>query len=100
MLPLSTSNSAALPKIDNQNKVNVKGMIRVPSTNWRMVRPREMRAKNKPTHGADATHQAQEHSVQPVTQSARAWPGWSGLSVGKGRSKAKVLSVIAVKRLM
>ena len=36
----------------------------VPATNWRIVRPREMRARNSPTNEAQAIHQAQKNSVQ------------------------------------
>ena len=39
-------------------------MIIVPATNWRIVRPREMRARKRPTNEAQATHQAQKKSVQ------------------------------------
>ena len=38
-------------------------MIIVPATNWRMVRPREIRARNSPTNEAQATHHAQKNSV-------------------------------------
>ena len=39
-------------------------MTSVPATNCRMVRPREIRARNSPTNEAHATHQAQKNSVQ------------------------------------
>lgn len=51
-----------------------------------MVRPREMRARNRPTNGDHATHQAQKNSVQLFIHST-------------GRSKAKLLSVMPIKRL-
>ena len=35
------------------------GTRSTPVTNWRMVRPREMRAMNMPTKGVHDTHQAQ-----------------------------------------
>lgn len=78
--------SALLPKIDSHSRVNTNGMISVPTTNWRMVRPREMRARNRPTNGDHATHQAQKNSVQLFIHST-------------GRSKAKLLSVMPIKRL-
>ena len=61
-------------------------MISVPATNWRMVRPREMRARNSPTNDAQAIHQAQKKSVQALSHSS-------------GRSKANVSSVSAGKEL-
>ena len=36
-----------------------EGISSTPSTNWRMVRPREILAVNTPTKGAQLTHQAQ-----------------------------------------
>ena len=44
-------------------------MTIVPATNWRMVRPREMRARNSPTKAAQAIHQAQKNNVQPLSHS-------------------------------
>ena len=44
-------------------------MIIVPATNCRIVRPREMRARNRPTKAAQAIHQAQKKSVQKLIQS-------------------------------
>ena len=48
-------------------------MMSVPATNWRMVRPREMRARNRPTKDAQAIHQAQKNSVHQLIH----WTGWS-----------------------
>ncbi|MCY1368190.1 hypothetical protein D9M69_551570 [compost metagenome] len=67
-------------------RVKVNGITRVPTTNSRRVRPREIRARNRPTKGAQATHQAQKNRVQPFSQST-------------GRSKAKVFRVIPAKPL-
>ena len=50
-----------------------------------MVRPREMRARNRPTNGDQATHHAQKKSVQLFIHST-------------GRSKAKLFSVMPIKR--
>lgn len=80
------SYSALLPNTDSHSRVKVKGIIRVPITNWRMVRPREMRAVNRPTNGDRATHHAQKKSVQLFIHST-------------GRSKAKLFSVMPIKRL-
>ena len=44
-------------------------MIIVPATNWRIVRPREIRARKSPTKAAQAIHQAQKNSVQKLIQS-------------------------------
>ena len=41
------------------------GTSSTPTTNWRMVRPREMRAMNMPTKGDQEIHQAQYSTVQP-----------------------------------
>ncbi len=65
--------------------MNANGTTSTPVTNWRMVRPREMRARNRPTNGAQAIHQAQKNRVQLFSQSS-------------GRSKAKVSSAIDGKR--
>ena len=56
--------SALFPNIDNHVSVKNKGIMSVPLTNSRMVRPREIRAKNKPTNGDQATHHAQKNNVQ------------------------------------
>ncbi len=45
--------SALFPKIDNHVSVKNRGIMRVPLTNSQMVRPREIRAKNKPTNGGN-----------------------------------------------
>lgn len=50
--------------MDNHNSVKTKGIIKVPMTNCRIVRPLEIRAKKSPTKGDHATHQAQKNSVQ------------------------------------
>jgi hypothetical protein len=60
-------------------------MIIVPATNCRMVRPREMRARNSPTKADQAIHQAQKNSVQnpiqsPVSENAKVCMLMSGNS--------------------
>ena len=55
---------AALPKIETHSRMKAKGISRTPITNWRSVRPREMRARKRLTNGAQAIHQAQKNSVQ------------------------------------
>ena len=77
--------SALLPNTDSHSRVKVNGIISVPITNWRMVRPREIRARNRPTNGDHATHHAQKNSVQLFIHST-------------GRSKAKLFSVMPIKR--
>ena len=47
------------PTTANQKKPNPVGAATTPMMNSRMVRPREMRATNMPTNGAQETHQAQ-----------------------------------------
>jgi hypothetical protein len=39
------------------------GMMSVPATNCRIVRPREIRARNRPTKDAHAIHHAQKNSL-------------------------------------
>ena len=50
---------AAPPKIANQSRLTTLGMRMTPATNWRIVRPRLMRAMNMPTNGVQEIHQAQ-----------------------------------------
>jgi hypothetical protein len=50
---------AVPPTIANQTKHMIAGTIIAPSTYSRIVRPLEMRARNTPTNGAKAIHQAQ-----------------------------------------
>ena len=47
------------PKIANHSSEMTDGTSRTPVTNWRIVRPREMRAMKRPTNGDHDTHQAQ-----------------------------------------
>ena len=63
-----------LPKMENQAKMKPSGMNITPKTNSRKVRPREMRAMNSPTNGAQATHQAQKKMVQVDFQVAPCAP--------------------------
>ena len=51
--------SAVPPNTENHTKAARVGTSTVPSTNSRMVRPREMRAMNRPTNGDQLSHQAQ-----------------------------------------
>ena len=43
----------------NQSRLTALGTRSTPETNWRMVRPRLMRAMNMPTNGVQEIHQAQ-----------------------------------------
>jgi hypothetical protein len=47
------------PKIANHSVETMEGTSSTPTTNWRTVRPREMRAMKGPTNGVQDTHQAQ-----------------------------------------
>ena len=49
----------ASPKIVNHTRLAAVGASRTPRTNSRIVRPREMRAMNMPTNGAQLVHQPQ-----------------------------------------
>ena len=50
---------AAPPKMQNHTRLTRLGTSSTPVTNWRIVRPREMRAMNMPTNGVQESHQAQ-----------------------------------------
>ncbi len=50
---------ALLPKAVIHSRLKAVGTSSTPVTNWRMVRPREMRAMNMPTKGDQEIHQAQ-----------------------------------------
>ena len=50
---------AVPPKTANQSRLTRLGTRSTPATNWRIVRPREMRAMNMPTNGVHEIHQAQ-----------------------------------------
>lgn len=50
---------AVSPNTVIQNSVKPAGTSSTPLTNSRMVRPREMRAMNRPTKGDHAIHQPQ-----------------------------------------
>lgn len=57
--PLVSSFSFKLTAVPPAQAKHIKdGTIIVPSTNSQIVRPREIRARNKPTKGATAIHQA------------------------------------------
>ncbi|GEM_PF-5066806 len=64
-----TISMALLPMIDIQAIMKASGNSSVPMTNSRMVRPREIRARNRPTNGPQAIHQAQKNTVQAFSQS-------------------------------
>ena len=55
--------------MDIQAIMKVSGRISVPVTKARIVRPREIRARNRPTNGPQAIHQAQKNTVQALSQS-------------------------------
>ena len=69
-LPARQMSRALLPKIEIHSRMNANGTTSTPMMNSRSVRPREMRARNRPTNGAQAIHQAQKNSVQPLSQSS------------------------------
>ena len=50
---------AVSPNTVIHNRVKAVGTSSTPATNSRMVRPREMRAMNRPTKGDQASHQPQ-----------------------------------------
>ena len=50
---------AVPPKMANHTSETSDGTRRTPVMNWRIVRPREMRAMNMPTNGVQLIHQAQ-----------------------------------------
>ena len=55
----STAWMALSPKTVIQKKIKRDGARSTPTTNSLIVRPREIRAMNIPTKGAQAIHQAQ-----------------------------------------
>ncbi|MNW70867.1 hypothetical protein D3C74_503720 [compost metagenome] len=57
--PSRTASMAAPPKMVNHTRLTRLGTNSTPVTNWRMVRPRLMRAMNMPTKGVQEIHQAQ-----------------------------------------
>ena len=63
-----------LPITDIQTIMKVSGMSRAPATNSRMVRPREMRARNSPTKGVQAIHQPQKKMVHHIFHSLASSP--------------------------
>ena len=50
---------AAPPKIENQTRLTRLGTRITPPTNWRIVRPRLILARNMPTKGVQEIHHAQ-----------------------------------------
>ncbi|MNC47312.1 hypothetical protein D3C75_963650 [compost metagenome] len=60
---------AESPNTVIHSKVKPAGTNSTPQTNSRMVRPREIRAMNKPTKGDQDNHQPQYSKVQPPIQS-------------------------------
>ena len=57
--PVRSNSMAVPPKMENHTSVSTDGTTTMPTTNSRMVRPREMRARNMPTNGVHEIHQAQ-----------------------------------------
>ena len=58
-VPLSSRSMAVPPRIAIQAKQTSDGAMTAPMMNSRTVRPLEMRARNRPTKGENAIHQAQ-----------------------------------------
>src|SRR5699024_12711567 len=56
------------PQTENQNMPSSVGTSSTPATNWRTVRPLEMRAMKTPTNGAQAIHQPQQHRALSANQ--------------------------------
>lgn len=79
--------SALLSNIESYNSVKVNGIINVFSTNWRMVRLREIRVRNKSINGDYVIYYVQKKSVQLFIYLI-------------GRSKVKLLSVMFIKRFI
>ena len=69
VLPCSTWNRAELPKNETMMKSHSTGTVIAAITNSRSVRPREMRARNTPTKGPQASQNAQKNSVHAPIQS-------------------------------
>ena len=57
--PVRSNSMAVPPKMENHTSVSTDGTTTMPTTNSRMVRPREMRARNMPTNGVHDTHHTQ-----------------------------------------
>ena len=57
--PVCSNSMAVPPKMENHSRVSVDGTTTMPTTNSRIVRPREMRARNMPTNGVHDTHHTQ-----------------------------------------
>ena len=57
--PVSSMSMAVAPRMVIQAKHTIAGANTQPKINSRTVRPREIRAKNKPTKGEKAIHHAQ-----------------------------------------
>lgn len=66
---LSTRWMAVSPNTVIHSRVKPAGTNSTPLMNSRMVRPREMRAMNRPTKGDQDSHQPQYSRVQPPIQS-------------------------------
>lgn len=58
-VPVACVRSAVPPMIANQTALAPLGTSRTPVRNCRTVRPREIRAMNVPTNGAQEIHHAQ-----------------------------------------
>ncbi|CAB4904271.1 unannotated protein [freshwater metagenome] len=58
-VPACCAAMPAPPKTANQTRLTALGTSRTPVTNCRMVRPRLIRAMNRPTNGVQLIHQAQ-----------------------------------------
>ena len=69
VLPPRTSCMAELPKTVTMKKSQSTGAVMAATTNSRSVLPREMRARNSPTNGPQASQKAQKNRVQPPIHS-------------------------------
>src|SRR5690625_5179511 len=85
--------------METHMRMYTNGIVSVPVTNCRIVRPREMRARKSPTKEAHATHHAQKNKVQslihvPVSSNAKVCMTMSGNML----TKSPTLSTKASRR--
>src|SRR3712207_2795138 len=92
---------ALLPKIETHMRTYKNGMTSVPAANCRIVRPREILARNNPMKEAQAIHHAQKNSVQAFSQPVgRSNANVCIVSPGKLVTKSPMLSTNAFSKKM
>ena len=89
-----------MPKSETMKKSQSTGAVMAAMTNSRNVRPRDMRARNSPTKGPQASQNAQKKSVHPAIHSAPPGSYAKVCSVRSGRVKMKrpMFSTMALSR--